>query len=108
MHLEVLWEFRDNRCRDLTAELFYIKSLSLGRTTLIFGVYDFERATGTSNLTSGMPGMAHIARNESNFDISSKKHDVQKSVPQKCKTAWALGLKINSLIRICIIEIGTW
>ena len=37
--------------------------------------------------------MAHMAGNEPNFDISSKKYDVKKSVPQKCKTAWALGLK---------------
>ena len=37
--------------------------------------------------------MAHVAGNEPNFDISSKKYDVQKSVPQKYKTAWALGLK---------------
>ena len=44
-------------------------------------------------LTSGMPGMAHMAGNEPNFDISSKKYDVQKTVPQKYKTAWALGLK---------------
>ena len=43
-------------------------------------------------LTSGMSGMADMAGNEPNFDISSKKYDVQKSVPQKCKTAWALGL----------------
>ena len=40
-----------------------------------------------------MPGMAHMAGNEPNFDISSKKYDVQKTVPQKYKTAWALGLK---------------
>ena len=46
-------------------------------------------------LTSGMPGMAHMAGNEPNFDISSKKYDVQKTVPQKYKTAWALGLKIG-------------
>ena len=44
-------------------------------------------------LTSGISGMAHMAGNEPNFDISSKKYDVKKSVPQKCKTAWALGLK---------------
>ena len=37
--------------------------------------------------------MAHMAGNEPNFDISSKKYDVQKTVPQKYKTAWALGLK---------------
>ena len=36
--------------------------------------------------------MAHMAGNEPNFDISSKKYDVQKTVPQKYKTAWALGL----------------
>ena len=59
---------------------------------LFFGVYNFETATDKSNLTSGMPGMAHMAGNEPNFDISSKKYDVKKSVPQKCKTAWALGL----------------
>ena len=35
--------------------------------------------------------MAHMAGNEPNFDISSKKYDVQKTVPQKYKTAWALG-----------------
>ena len=40
-----------------------------------------------------MPGMAHMAGNEPNFDISSKKYDIQKTVPQKYKTAWALGLK---------------
>ena len=39
--------------------------------------------------------MAHMAGNEPNFDISSKKYDVQKTVPQKYKTAWALGLKEN-------------
>ena len=39
--------------------------------------------------------MAHMAGNEPNFDISSKKYDVQKTVPQKYKTAWALGLKID-------------
>ena len=44
-------------------------------------------------LSSGMPGMAHMAGNEPNFDISSKKYDVQKTVPQKYKTAWALGHK---------------
>ena len=37
--------------------------------------------------------MAHMAGNEPNFDISSKKYDVQKTVPQNYKTAWALGLK---------------
>ena len=36
--------------------------------------------------------MAHMAGNEQNFDISSKKYDVQKSIPQKYKTACALGL----------------
>ena len=41
--------------------------------------------------------MADMAGNEPNFDISSKKYDVKKSVPQKCKTAWALGLKKISL-----------
>ena len=41
-----------------------------------------------------MPGMAHMAGNEPNFDISSKKYDVQKTVPQKYKTAWALVLKM--------------
>ena len=44
-----------------------------------------------------MPGMAHMAGNEPNFDISSKKYDVQKTVPQKYKTAWALGLKQQPL-----------
>ena len=44
-----------------------------------------------------MPGMAHMAGNEPNFDISSKKYDVKKSVPQKCKTAWALGLNAKNL-----------
>ena len=39
--------------------------------------------------------MAHMAGNEPNFDISSKKYDIQKTVPQKYKTAWALGLKKN-------------
>ena len=39
--------------------------------------------------------MAHMAGNEPNFDISSKKYDVQKTVPQKYKTAWALGLKVG-------------
>ena len=38
--------------------------------------------------------MAHMAGNEPNFDISSKKYDVQKTVPQKYKTAWALGLNV--------------
>ena len=42
--------------------------------------------------------MAHMAGNEPNFDISSKKYDVQKTVPQKYKTAWALGLKVHTLI----------
>ena len=42
--------------------------------------------------------MAHMAGNEPNFDISSKKYDVQKTVPQKYKTAWALGLKNKSPI----------
>ena len=37
--------------------------------------------------------MAHMAGNEPNLDISSKIYDVQKTVPQKYKTAWALGLK---------------
>ena len=39
--------------------------------------------------------MAHMAGNEPNFDISSKKYDVQKTVPQKYKTAWAQGLKTD-------------
>ena len=41
--------------------------------------------------------MAHMAGNEPNFDISSKKYDVEKSVPQKYKTAWALGLNGSPL-----------
>ena len=45
-----------------------------------------------------MPGMDHMAGNEQNFDISSKKYDVQKTVPQKYKTAWALGLKGRTFI----------
>ena len=62
---------------------------------MTFWVYSFETATDKSNLTSGMPGMAHMAGNEPNFDISSKKYDVQKTVPQKYKTAWALGLNVD-------------
>ena len=43
-----------------------------------------------------MPGMAHMAGNEPNFDMYfiKKKYDVQKTVPQKYKTAWALGLNV--------------
>ena len=44
--------------------------------------------------------MAHMAGNEPNFDISSKKYDVQKTVPQKYKTAWALGLKQADLDQV--------
>ena len=56
-------------------------------------------------MTSGMPGMAHMAGNEPNFDISSKKYDVQKTVPQKYKTAWALGLKIRSISNLTALII---
>ena len=45
--------------------------------------------------------MAHMAGNEPNFDISSKKYDVQKTVPQKYKTAWALGLNKRRKKLIC-------
>ena len=47
--------------------------------------------------------MAHMAGNEPNFDISSKKYDVQKTVPQKYKTAWALGL--NLLYKVLVVRI---
>ena len=60
-----------------------------------FGVSNLETAADEPNFTPETPGMAHMAGNEPNFDISSKKYDVQKSVPQKCKTAWALGLKVR-------------
>ena len=60
---------------------------------MTFGVSNFETAADEPNLTPETPGMAHMAGNEPNFDISSKKYDVQKTVPQKYKTAWALGLK---------------
>ena len=39
------------------------------------------------------PGMAHMAGNEQNFWYFIKKVEVRKSVPQMCKTAWALGHK---------------
>ena len=63
---------------------------------MFFGVYNFEMATDKSNLTSGMPGMAHMAGNEPNFWYFIKKYEVKKRVPKKCKTAWALGLKYGN------------
>ena len=44
--------------------------------------------------------MAHMAENEPNFDISSKKYDVQKTVPQKYKTALALGLNCMISVKV--------
>ena len=46
-----------------------------------------------SNLTPAPPGMAHMSGNELNFWYLIKKYGVEKSVPKKCKTACALGLK---------------
>ena len=55
-------------------------------------VYNFEMAANGSILTSGMPGMAHMA-GINLLIFHQKKYDLQKSVPQKFETAWALGLK---------------
>ena len=64
---------------------------------LTFGVSNFETAADKPNLTPETPGMAHMAGNEANYWYFIKKHEVKKSVPKKCKTAWALGLNIFSL-----------
>ena len=58
-----------------------------------FGVSNLETAADEPNLTPETHGMAHMAGNEPNFWHFIKKYEVKKSVPKKCKTAWALGLK---------------
>ena len=60
-----------------------------------FGVSNLEMAADKPNLTPETPGMAHMAGNEPNFWYFIKKYEVKKSVPKKCKTACALGLKCN-------------
>ena len=59
-----------------------------------FGVSSFDTAADEPNLTPKTPGMAHMTGNEPNFWYFIKKYEVKKSVPKKCKTAWALGLKL--------------
>ena len=46
-------------------------------------------------MTPAPPGMAHMSGNELNFWYFIKKYGVEKSVPKKCKTACALGLKVT-------------
>ena len=41
--------------------------------------------------------MAHMSGNELNFWYLIKKYGVEKSVPKKCKTACALGLKDSAV-----------
>ena len=78
---------------------------------MTFGVSNFETAADKPNLTPETPGMAHMAGNEANYWYFIKKHEVKKSVPKKCKTAWALGLNVwNWLIAVIAkanLEIGT-